>query len=74
MLQVLADATRYAPGAVLPPHLSPFVATDAADEEEHVPDYALELRRLQVRWAAHHIVGVPCCALLPCLCPSVPWA
>lgn len=49
-MQVLVDAVRYAPGATLPPHLSPFVKTDtAADEEEHVPDYALELRRLQVR-------------------------
>jgi hypothetical protein len=46
--QVLADAAKYAPGATLPPHLSPFVKMEAADEEEHVPDYALELRRLQV--------------------------
>ena len=47
-VQVLADAAKYAPGATLPPHLSPFVKMEAADEEEHVPDYALELRRLQV--------------------------
>jgi hypothetical protein len=46
--QVLAEAAKYAPGATLPPHLSPFVKMDAGDEEEHVPDYALELRRLQV--------------------------
>lgn len=47
--QVLADAAKYVPGAVLPPHLSPFVTEDGADDEEHIPDYALELRRLQVR-------------------------
>jgi pescadillo len=46
--QVLADAAKYAPGATLPPHLSPFVKVEAGDDEEHVPDYALELRRLQV--------------------------
>ena len=45
---MLADAAKYAPGAALPPHLSPFVKMEATDEEEHVPDYALELRRLQV--------------------------
>ncbi len=49
--RVLAEAGRYAPGAQLPPHLSPF-AGDGPDGEDHVPDYQLELQRLQAR-AAH---------------------
>ena len=37
-------------GAQLPPHLSPF-AGDGPDGEDHVPDYQLELQRLQARAA-----------------------
>ena len=73
---VLADAARYAPGEPPPPHLSPFVDADTADEETHVPDYALELRRLQVGALQPTQAGekkeIPCCAGpagVTCTCP-----
>lgn len=57
--RVLADAGRYVPGATLPPHLSPF-AGDGPDGEDHVPDYQLELQRLQVPLTCHLCLCVLC--------------
>jgi pescadillo protein len=45
--RVLMPSDLYAPGAVPPPHLSPFVGE--ADEDGYTPDFAKTVRRLQVR-------------------------
>jgi pescadillo protein len=42
--RVLVDASRYAPGLVPPPHLSPFVQPE---EDDHVPEYAKEIQELK---------------------------
>ena len=43
--RVRADERLYAPGAVPPPHLSPFVE---AGDGDYVPDYARSMQQLQV--------------------------
>ncbi|KAG2433092.1 hypothetical protein HYH02_012795 [Chlamydomonas schloesseri] len=43
--RVLMPSDLYAPGAVPPPHLSPFVGE--ADEDGYTPDFAKTVRRLQ---------------------------
>lgn len=42
--RVLVKTTKYAPGVVPPPHLSPFVQPT---EDEHVPEYAKEIQQLK---------------------------
>ncbi|CAD7697662.1 unnamed protein product [Ostreobium quekettii] len=42
--RLLLPADGYAPGKTLPPHLSPFVDYE---DEGYVPDYALQIKRLQ---------------------------
>ena len=45
--RVAAPTEKYAPGAKLPPHVSPFaVADEGADEGGYVPEYAEYLQRL----------------------------
>jgi pescadillo protein len=46
--RVLVNTTKYAPGVVPPPHLSPFVQPS---EDDHVPEYAKEIQALKE--AAH---------------------
>lgn len=42
--RVLVNASKYAPGIVPPPHLSPFVHPE---EDDHVPEYAKEIQELK---------------------------
>lgn len=42
--QILVNSTKYAPGVVPPPHLSPFVQPS---EDDHVPEYAKEIEALK---------------------------
>lgn len=42
--RVLVHTTKYGPGVVPPPHLSPFVQIS---EDDHVPDYAKEIQALK---------------------------
>ena len=44
--RVLMPVALYAPGKVPPPHLSPFVDNE---EEGYTPDFALSVKKLQVR-------------------------
>ncbi len=42
--RVLVNASKYAPGIVPPPHLSPFVQPE---EDDHIPEYAKEIQELK---------------------------
>ncbi len=42
--RVLVNTTKYAPGVLPPPHLSPFVQPS---EDDHVPEYAKEIQALK---------------------------
>jgi hypothetical protein len=44
--RVLMPCDMYAPGSPPPPHLSPFINDE---EEGYTPDFALQVKRLQVR-------------------------
>lgn len=42
--RVLVNTTKYSPGIVPPPHLSPFIQ---AEEDDHIPEYAKEIQELK---------------------------